>query len=431
MSELIRRDDALLYLCKYQLPNLIFIKDDEKFECEPSNIIAIEYLNDYEFNIRSVLKVTLQIDIRRKLWIMKNKRDIICKLELNKIGMDLDIEQFITNPEEVWNLEFGVYMNDDDENSDIDSLERRLEQNDEDTPYMNEIETESYYESQNILDIYLFNQDLLNSSKKVFNGVFTKDTIQQFVGRILSETNHKKVLISSMENNEVYVEELVPALPAYKALAYLDQYYGFYRKGSVIFYDCDYLYIINANGKVTAKREDEWAETTIIVNRLMDATPGDGMIRIENEKRFYVSVNEFGVQAKKPSIDQNVELGAEAKLILIDGIEIQYDEADQSYVDQRNESLIYMRKADNKFTLDMITARMEENECILYLSANNLDISAFTPNKTFKFVFDDETKQLKYGEMRFRLAYAYHMLKAESTLFMSSSHRCIFKRCTD
>lgn len=432
MSELIRREDALLYLCKYKIANLIFMCQDEYFRCEPSNVLAIEYMCDYEFNLRAAVKVSLQIDVRRKLWIMKHKRDITCKFELSKIGMDLDVELFNTAMEEVWNKEFGVYMNDDDENSDLDTLEKRLEVNEEDHPSMSELETENYYESQNLLDVYLFNQDLVDASKKMVNVVLTKDTIQALVGRLLTQTGHKdSVLISSMENGEVYTEELVPALPLYTALAYLDQYYGFYKKGSVIFYDWDVLYIINANGKVTAKRKDEWPETNIIVNRLMDATPGDGMIRIPDEKVFYVSVSEANVQVQKPSIDKNVELGSEAKIVISDDVTIEFDQADQSYVNQRNEQLVYRRKADNKYSLEMIKTRLAENECIMYLSANNLDINAFTPNKTYKFVYDNQTKQAKYGKYRFRLVYAYHMIRAESTEFMSSAHRLIFKRCPD
>ncbi|MDE7345336.1 MAG: hypothetical protein K2N48_01185 [Muribaculaceae bacterium] len=431
MSELIRREDALLYLCKYQIPNLIFMKDDERFECESDNILAVEYLCDYEFNLRAVLKVSLRLDIRRKLWIMKNKRDIICKFELDKIGCDLDIEKFVTSPEEVFNMEFAIYMNDDDENSDIETLEKRLKQNELEHPSIDEIETETYHETQNLLDVYLFDQELVNSSKQMVNIVFTKDTVQSFVARILTETKHKKVLISSMENGEVYTEQLVPAYPCYKALAYLDQYVGMYKKGAIIFYDYDCLYIINANGKVTAKQEDEWSETTIIVNRLMDATPGDGMIRLPDEKVFYISVPEMAVVTQKPSIDTNVGMGSEAKIVVIDDIEIEFDKADQSYIDKRNEELVYRQKADNKYALEMLKCRLGENECIMYLSANNLDVQAFTPNKTYKFVFDDEVKQKKYGDYRFRIVYAYHMMRATSNTYMDSAHRIIFKRCPD
>jgi 3-hydroxyacyl-CoA dehydrogenase len=37
------------------------------------------------------------MDIRKKMWIIKNKKDIFIKFELDKIGMDLEIEKFITN----------------------------------------------------------------------------------------------------------------------------------------------------------------------------------------------------------------------------------------------------------------------------------------------------------------------------------------------
>lgn len=59
----------------------------------------------------------------------------------------------------------------------------------------------------------------------------------------------------------------------------------------------------------------------------------------------------------------------------------------------------------------------------------NLDIEAFTPNKVFKLVFTETTKQEKYGKFNYRLAYAYHFIEKESTEYMVSSHRFVLKKC--
>ena len=72
-----------------------------------------------------------------------------------------------------------------------------------------------------------------------------------------------------------------------------------------------------------------------------------------------------------------------------------------------------------------------ENECILYINADNLDINAFTPNKQHTVVFDDTSKQQKFGKYKYRISYIYHMLKLESETFMSSSHMIMLKRISD
>lgn len=417
------------FLCKYQVGSLVFMFKDEKIVADASNVLSIEKLDDYEFNIRAIVKISLRMDIRKKLWILKNKRDIVCKFELTKIGMDTDVEQYLTSPEPVWNQEFGIYFSDEDEAIDTKVMEERIALNEGESFASNKIDTENYFESQNILDVYLFNQKLLNASNNVFNDVFTKNTMQQFVGRMLTATKHPSVLMSKFENDEVYTELLVPANPAYKTLIYLDQYFGFYKTGALIYYDVDTLYILNSNGEMTAKREEEWPETTILVTRIDSSSPGNGMVRKQGEKVFYVSVPDMNVNPQKFSITNNVELGSEAKVVVTDDVTVDVEEANQSYVDQRNQYITYKRKGDNKFSADILKSRMEENEVILYITGDNLDISAFTPNKTYQIVFEETTKHEKYGKFKYRLAYAYHMIRLESEGFMTASHRIILKRC--
>jgi hypothetical protein len=419
------------YLCKYKPSNLIFIVEDEKIEMDATNILSIEYLTDYEFNLRAILKIVLRMDIRKKLWILKNKRNIICKFEFNKIGMDIDTEVFITSPEQIWNQEFCIYLNDEDESIDTAVMEERIAKNENAEFRSNDIETENYYESQNVVPIYLFNKELLDASNKIYNEIYTKNTVQQFVGRLLTKTKHTNVLMSKCENNEVYQEILIPARPAYKGLVYLDQYFGLYKKGAMIFYDIDTLYILNTDGnKVTAKREDEWAETTFLISRLDQSIPGNGMVRKEGEKVNYISLSEMDINPQKFTITNNEFIGSEAKVVITDDITINIEDADQSYIKQRNENITYAHKSDNKFNANIIKARMEENELIFYINGENFDITSFTPNKVFQLVFDETSKQERFGKYKYRITYAYHFFLIESEGYMTASSRICLKKCS-
>ena len=304
-----------IYLCKYKVETLILMKGDEKIELDHSNILNIEYMNDYEFNLRAIIKIRLRMDVRKRLWVLKNKKDVICKFELNKFGMDPEIEETVTGIENVWNQEFSIYLNDEDDSNDAEVMEQRIKKNEGEEFKSNDLKDENYFESQNTFDIYLFNQTLLNASQKTFNHVFTKNTLQQMVGRMLTETKHNKVLMSKFENDEIYSELLVPAHPLYKDLIYMDQYYGFYKKGAIIYYDWDVLYLLNGNGKVTAKREGEWTETIFMVTKIDESTPGNGMIRKEGEKKFYIGITDMNINPKKFTIGHNIDIGSEAKVI--------------------------------------------------------------------------------------------------------------------
>lgn len=421
-------DNSDLYLTKYKTDTLIFMKDNEKIIFDPSNVLNIEYLCDYEFNIRAILKVTIRVDIRKKLWILKNKKDIICKFELSKVRMDIDYEEIISSPEEVWNREFGIYLNDEDDATDVNVLEERVKKNETEDFDINDLSTESYHESENVMDIYLFNKDLLSSSTTKNNEVITKNTIQQIIGRILTQSKHKEVLMSPIENDQVYEELLLPANPAYKNIAYLDQYYGLYKTGAIVFYDADILYILNTNGKLTAKREDEWHQTVFYITEVDNSTPGNGMFERPGEKVFYCSIPESSINPQNVADSDDGDSGNESKLVLTDTIGLISTNTTQGDLNQRNDSIIYGTKDANKYSLMLIKARTVENKCILYISSDNLDINAFTPNKVYNVVFEETSKQERFGKYQYRLAYAYHYLKLESE-FMTCSHQIILKRC--
>lgn len=418
------------YLCRYKVPMMIFMLKNVKVEMDPTNIISIEKIDDFEQNIRSIIKVSLRIDIHKKFWLLKNKREIRCKFELDKFGMDTEIESTIIGDSIVWNNEFALYFSDEDESLDIKALEERTKLN-SDKETNQKLSKEDYFESENKLDIYLFDPKLIESSNMMYNEVFTKSILQNIVARMLTHTKHRKVLMSKFENDTIYRELLIPANPLYKCLIYLDQYYGFYKKGALIYYDVDTLYILNTNGKVTAKRKKEYSQVNFIIENFDNAHPGNGMLKKEKEEKYYVNISELDILPKKYSEIKNETKGSKVKVVLIDDINMKEKKANQSIVNKKpNEVIKYITSANSKFTESIITARMEENECVMYISGDNFDLSIFTPNKEFRLIFTETSKQKKYGKDKYRLAYAYHYIYKESTNYMVSSHRIVLKKCS-
>lgn len=431
MAELIDEKKDQIFLCRYVCENLVFSYGGEKIEMDPSNILTIEKLDYYENNIRTILKLRLRMDIRRKFWIMKHKREIVVKFELVKLGQTREVEEMITGPDKCWNLDFSLRLNDDDEATDISALFGSMEKNEGDDFKEEELEKEDYFASQNLVDVFLFDDKLLKSSVKKYNEVLTSSTIQNAIGRILTKTGHKKVLMSKIENTEVYQELLIPYHEAYKCIAYLDQYYGLYKKGAQIYYDIDKLYIINPNGKVTAREEDEWVDTVFLITKRDESMPGNAMVRKPGEKIFYINIMEENINIKVPASLKNEQLGAAARVVIADGTSSELEQSNAEYVNSANEMIKYIREADNKYTASMLKARMEENNCMVYINGENFDMNAFALNKSYKLVFDDEAKQKKYGKLKFRIAYAYHMIRLETEGYMVSSHRIVLKKAGD
>lgn len=423
-------EETNLFLCKYIVRALTVLNGEDQLTFDSSNLLSLEYICDYDQSLFAILKLSLRVDTRKKIYLLRNKRKIRVKLEIDRLGMDMEVELAKTNPEPIFSEVFAVYFNDDDENLDAENLSERLAVNESgNEDGLTDINAENYYESQNALEMYLFNADLLKASRYSSNKVYTETTLQNVIGQLLTESGHRDVLMSRLENFTSYRELLLPANPAYRNLLYLDQYFGLYKAGATVFYDLDVLYILNTAGKVTAKRKDEWTETCFLIPELEQSLPGNGMVRYPDEKIFYPTVSEQNVKHQKVSIMKNISDGSRTKIVLSDGTEIIDLKADQEFIDSQNETVTYVKK-ENQFTETILRARMEENDGIVLISANNLDIDAFKPNKLFKLVYDDPIKSKLYSGVTYRLAYAYHCIRIESEQFSSCSHHLILKRTT-
>lgn len=419
----------LTYLSKYQANSLIFTLDDEKIEMDPSNILSIELLQDYDMNYQIITKVQLRMDVRKLLWILENKRDITCKFVLSVVAVDNDSNSLVSNPQYVINDDFNIYFTDEYENIDIDMFKQRLAVNSRTS--VNDINDENYFESQNIIDIYLYNKKLIESSSMIYNEIMTEDILQNFVARMLTKTKHEKVLMSKFENNDVYKEIVVPPMAVYRALGYLDTLYGFHKKGTQIFYDYDILYILNTIGECTAKRDKEWTQTTILATSLENSAAGNGMKVIEGDEIYYLQVPIENVGTQKFSNTNNEIMGSEIHEILIDDININYIEADQDYVERRNVYKLQRYKDLNKFAAERLKARMEEADLSLYITGDNYDIRALRPNHEYNVIFDDETRQQKYGNFKYRIAYLFTYIKMSNTDYLDSSHKIILRKAVD
>lgn len=422
-SSLINEKTDNAYLCKYRVMTLAFSIKDQQLMLKQSNVLAIDKIDYFEYKLRSILHLRLAIDIRQKIWILANKANITCKFELDKFGMDRESEGESSGEQIAWNEEFAVYLTDDDASIDVESLENQLKLNSGEDFKINDINDTSYFNSQEIMDVYLYNAKLIKASITQVNAINSSDLLINSVADILTSTKHKHVVMSPFENNTIYKELFIPNVKAYEAIVYLDQYYGFYKTGASIFYDVDRLYIVNTNGKPTNVKK-EWSETVFMITSRDNSTPGNGMVRRTGENIFYVNIPEENISPKKPSDSMSVEYGDTIQIITTDDIKVETDG------NSSNVYKAYNKSTDNQFASSIIRARMKENDAVLYINGDNFDLNAFTLNKSFKVVFEDTSKQLKYGKGLYRIAYACHALRIETDSYMKSSHQIIIKRCS-
>lgn len=413
-------------IVEYTIDSFILMKDDEKIELDFTNVMLIDYLNDYENNIMPLVQIKIKIDARKYRWILKNKKDIKVKLTIDKKYSMSSADPLPLSTQACIDGEFILMIQDQDIPLDTNLIEESFKKNND--GYETDIDVESYLESENILDIYLFNEDFLISSKKMVNKVYKKSTIQNIIGEILTSTKHTDVLMSKVENDEEYVEMIVPCLPVYKAILYLDQYYGLYKRGSLIFYDIDAVYLLNLDYNKPVKREGEDPEVNVNVLQKVQMTPGYGITIKNDDNKQYMNVTEEDIRIHRVSMIKEMDIGGKIKIVNADDISVSNSEIDSEFIGEKKNETAILTEVNNKYAADSIKYRMEENEAIFYINSENVDINYFSPNKYFKLIYSEESKSKKYKDLKFRLAMVHHTLTPISDTKLRCSHRFILKK---
>lgn len=419
--------DDKIYSCRYRIANLSFLLDKEELVVDNNMILSLSKIDNYESYIRCRLLLTIQMDIRQKIWLIKNRTNIVCKLELDKTGLDSDGETEKLGYEKCFNETFSIRLPEDDESIDPSLLEGSLQANGESSDDTDKIDKINYFESNNPVSIVLFNQELLNCSNRMVNMIPTSGLVQNIAAAILTKSKHKRVLFSKCENDTVYDEPPIPKMKAYQAILYLDQLYGLYKQGAMVYYDVDAMYIINLCANNTARREKEWSKCTFLVSDDINTIPGGAMVRKPDDDRYYINVNSSSVKFTKPSTDNNETVGSIVNVITTDDTDMESLGVEDEVISQKNELNVYIRKDDNRFFKDILKARIEENESVVVVTCDNVDMTAFAPNKRYNFTFEDAKKQKKYGKKKYRIAFAYNMIYKDALNTMQSHHVMIFK----
>lgn len=427
-------DRKILYFyCPKEL-KLLF--EEEEVPLLFSNILSIEYLCDYETNLMHMLKLVLKLDLRRKLWIIKHRKKLKVKFEFAKRRHEPDMTECDECEEEFIDDTYKPLFLENDTSIDSESLIKSLE--DENDTEDGDVDQENLLNSEETIEIYLFNDDLTKASRKNVNKIYKKETLQNIVAHLLTETKHPAVLMDKFENEEEYYELLVPCMPLFKSLLYLDQHFGFYETGSLIFYDLDRLYIMNLNMKEPSCQDEEETHVNLLIDQQNYVTPGRGMIEKEDDDEYYLSLAENDLNIIKYSRSKEEETGSEFQLNMINP-ELGEAEAREEdfnfkakveYIGEERMKKFITIDHENKYADKVLKYQTEANESVIYIVTQNIDVEVLCPNKVYKMIFAEEKKDKIYKEVRYRVAFHHTYFKPEGDVFMACASKFILKKCS-
>ena len=231
----------------------------------------------------------------------------------------------------------------------------------------------------------LVKKECLKTSKSIFNATLTESTMTAATALLLSQADCKNVLMSNLDNNDVYKELIIPPLPLLESITYLKNYYGFHKEDTVVFMDFDTTYIVRKDGLCSAFRNREITNVDICLNA--SESPYNeckGVIYSGNTTYVNIASDAFVRNLGGSITDQT-----EGTNVLV------FNENDKSsntvttsntQAIGGNSTSVKITTGHNKFLDSQIECRKFENQYVFTIGCSNADTSIFTPNKQFSII---------------------------------------------
>lgn len=384
---------------KYIVKNLKILLPDGKGEIElhTSKLIQIDLEENFEEDFFPLFKITMSLDTDSYYKLLENKNKAQFYIRINKAFTGEDESSELSLEKAFINDTYDIIF---DENTGDMQLALKNEGNKDDYTKAREATTNSLSAvSDNMCTFYLFKSNI-GGTKTNVNKVFSNINVSDAVAYLMSEAKIDNVLMAQPDNNTVYKEFLIPPQSVLKNLQFIDTYYGIYRDGTIMYFGLDYTYIIPYNGKCLAYAPNETTDTSIIIPKSFDSDYGGkvgSFSKLSEPSKNYIIADYKTININNQSISDNYIKGN--SIFVIDSYDEDDDEELESEAETKTENFTKMFKnnTENQFMASMYTAQTNANSDVITVRLFDFDLSALTPNKSIKVIFEDTEYTSRYN----------------------------------
>lgn len=366
--------------------NILFT-DGSVIKLTHGEILNINIEKDFDTCYFPLLNVKLLLDYDVYYKILENKTTVRFKFKFNKYIAD---KQALNNGngknnflEKLFDTTFGIYIDDDTSSMDKELYEKTKNA-------IGQQNTKKTY------DFYLFKDEDLKSGKYTSNYVLSRCNMTDALVFLFSKAGMKNILMSPLDNNKVYSEVLIPYIPLTQTINFLEQHYGFYKGGAMLFYDFDTTYFISKFGKRVYRTGEFNSVTMTFFKPGTSASLSPGCYKDKTAKKLIVHVSQDNMMPLNESIIQEQTGGTNLAIINASSDDVANVSPDVNTRSGKTTKVI-VNKFENPYLETMSMLKKIENDRIIDVNLYDVDLSFLTPNKIFTFSFDEKASQKKYG----------------------------------
>lgn len=383
-SNLIKENDKFVEY-KYKITEFYIIVDgkEDKFPVERITDFRIEhYFEDASFPI---FKMELVMEPSRYYKIIKNKSNVRFKLRVQMYYTSRNDENDKSLLRDVINSTFCIYT--DEDSDDYEEDLKRLAGTQDDINQLDKL--------NNVVDLYLF-KDIVSGIRSSFNVILNNCTMCTAVTYLLYKAGVKNVLMSPFENTSVYGTLLLPPQSIEKQLKFLNNNYGFYKKGAIVYFGLLHNYVLNYKGGCTAWYKKEWKETVIyVLEKSNNMSFLSGAIIKPDEERYYYNASPSAISVSSNTVSTNVIQGTDADVIDMRNYSTISSSSGAKTSGKTNSKAIFNTRS-NKYLAETFAAQQKANSTVISIVLENLNIESFNPNKSISVIFENTSLNSKY-----------------------------------
>lgn len=374
-----KRDTYLFY--KYRVHEIYLLFSSGSYKLENERVNGLQITEDYVGNLYPIIKLTLALEPSIYYKLIQDKENVQVKLNLRKYYRENTEEKKSMFSNHI-NTTFKLILNDDDDF--MGEKLHDLEYPEGDTEEMGSVTTE--------IDLYLFKADIIRANTENINFVIQNATVTTALTYMLTKIGAKNVLLSSIDNRTNYDTIAIPPMKLAKAIAYLDSFYGFHRTGSIVYFGFDRSYIIRYCAQSNAFSQGEEETITIIIPQTGSQLTDNicSLRRSGEENHIYLISDGDSFESSNEDVTQRILSPEEIDVLNND------TGAMESRASSDNK-LLSLRKTENPFYAEIYNHQLRSNEVVISCSFRDCLAEEITPNKRYKFIFEDTKLTHKYS----------------------------------
>ena len=392
MSNLLINESDKFVKYKYSIAELYIITDgvSEAFPLEKISGFKIE--NHFADATFPIFRITLLMNELKYYDMIKYKDKVKFKLRIQCYQTDMD-ETHKSMLKDVVNDIFVFFPEESNANYDRG---RKTKINEKKDP--NKLEN-----SDDKFDLFLFKDEIVNGIRSSMNAVLTNCTMTSAVTYLLGKAGVTETLMSPFDNDIIYPNIVLPPQSIESQLKYLNNNYGFHKEGTIIFFGLSHSYVIRCNGLCTAWLKNETRETVIYILEKNDsASMASSNIQKHGDSRNYVSTSIENINISESSASANVIGGLDADIVSVSNNKVDTVNFDSCTVGNVNKKVIF-DDSSNMFMKSIYSSIQYSNTISISIVLEDLNISAFNPNKAISIIFESSELNMSHGG-RYRIS---------------------------